>query len=425
MLAYQAFPQKSVPYRFSEAGTARMSAIAPGRSTGPQLPARYTNLDSAHSAHGSRIHAFAPALVRGDPLADDLVEYFASRPLGGGRKQLEQALDHGIESVRNPHPTLAALFAQLDHVPLWVDFKQLDLGGSVYLRLGPLGQLALGCAALPLAYGSPVGVVPLVFTGRLTQRAFRRLIETTHFVYVTCKPGGLRRHGEGFKTTVRVRLMHAQIRRLLRQSPKWDMQAWGVPIPQADLAGTNLSFSVVVLESLRRLGCSFSARESEAVMHLWRYSGYLIGLEPQFTCATEAEALRMGDLIAMTQGPPNGDCVALTQALMNVTMHMAQTPAQRRAAQQWRKFLNGLTRYFIGAERADALQLPKTRLRFALYPMRLTVMLCETLRRTVPGVNTLAVRIGSKTWGKSIEIGLAGVKVSYELPEHPAARSTH
>ena len=159
-------------------------------------------------------------------------------------------------------------------------------------------------------------------------------------------------------------------------------------------------------------------------MHLWRYSGYLIGLEPQLACATEAEALRMGDLIAMTQGPPNADCVALTRALMNVTMHMAQTPVQRKAARQWCKFLNGLTRYFIGTERADALQLPHTRLRFALYPMRLTVMLCEVLRRAIPGANTLAVQIGAKTWRKSIEIGLAGVKVSYELPEHPAARST-
>ncbi len=401
-----------------------MSAIAPSTSAGLQLPARYTNLDNARSAHGSRIHTFGPALMQGDPLADALVEHFASRPLGGGRKQLEQALNHGIESVRNPHPTLAALFAQLDHVPVWVDFGQIDFGGAVYLRLGPLGQLALGCAALPLAYGSPVGVVPLVFTGRLTQRAFRRLIETTQFVFLTCKPGGLRRHGEGFKTTVRVRLMHAQIRRLMRQSPRWDTQAWGVPIPQADLAGTNLSFSVVVLESLRRLGCSFSARESEAVMHMWRYSGYLIGLEPQLACATEAEALRLGDLIAMTQAPPNADCVALTQALMNVTMHMAQTPAQRKMAQQWCKFLNGLTRYFIGHERADALQLPTTRLRYALYPMRLTLMLCEVLRRLIPGVNALAIRVGARAWSTSIDIGLSGVKATFELPEHPVARST-
>jgi hypothetical protein len=387
------------------------------------LPARYTNLDSAKSTHGSRVQAFGPALMQGDPLADALVDYFANSPLGGGRKQMERALNEGIESIKNPHPTLAALFAQLDHVPVWVDFDQLDFGGSVYLRLGPLGQLALGCAALPLAYGSPVGVIPLVFTGRLTQRAFRRLIETTHFVYATCKPGGLRRHSEGFKTTVRVRLMHAQIRRLLLQSPRWDKQAWGVPIPQADLAGTNLSFSVVVLESLRRLGCSFSARESEAVMHLWRYSGYLIGLNQQIACATEAEALRLGDLIAKTQAPPNADCVALTQALMNSSMHMAQTPTQKKLARQWGKFMGGVTRHLIGHERADALQLPNTRLRYAVYPIRLTLTLFETMRRVIPGLNRLALHFGDLAWHKSIEIGLAGVKVSFDLPEPPTPRS--
>jgi hypothetical protein len=156
---------------------------------------------------------------------------------------------------------------------------------------------------------------------------------------------------------------------------------------------------------------------------MWRYSGYLIGLDQQLACATEAEALRLGDLIARTQAPPNADCVALTQALMNVSMHMAQTPAQRKVARQWAKFLNGLTRYFIGHERADALQLPNTRLRYALFPIRLTVMLCEVLRRSIPGANTLALRIGAVAWNKSIEFGLAGVKVSFELPEHPAARS--
>ena len=161
-------------------------------------------------------------LATTDPLADAVAAAFAALPAGRGRRLLDTALDYGVEAVPDAGPALTALFAQLDHVPLWVDWERLDRGGALFLRSGAFGILVLALYSLPLTYSSPGGNKPLVFTGNLLRRAPGRLAETARFAVATSRPGGLRRFADGFKSTVKVRLMHAQVRRLLWQSGRWN-----------------------------------------------------------------------------------------------------------------------------------------------------------------------------------------------------------
>jgi len=88
---------------------------------------------------------------------------------------------------------------------------------------------------------------------------------------------------------VRVRLIHAQVRRLLLESGQWRPDAWGAPINQCHMAGTNLMFGVGVLDGLTRLGYRFKSVEREALIHLWRYAGYLLGVENELLIADEFE----------------------------------------------------------------------------------------------------------------------------------------
>jgi hypothetical protein len=53
---------------------------------------------------------------------------------------------------------------------------------------------------------------------------------------------------------VKVRLMHAQVRRMLMKSERWKSAQWGLPITQHDMARTTLLFSLSVLEGLRAFG---------------------------------------------------------------------------------------------------------------------------------------------------------------------------
>lgn len=203
-----------------------------------------------------------------------------------------------------------------------MNWEQLDLGGRAFLRAGLSGPLVLGLYALPLDYSSPAGAKPLVFSGTLLKRAGRRLAETGRFAVLTCQPGGLRRFSYGFKTTVRVRLIHAQVRRLIERSGRWQ-KAWGVPINQVFMAGTNPSLSIIQFDGLLRLGWRLPVEEREALMQVWRYSAYLSGLQPELTAANETEARRLTQLIIDARATPDDDRRALIDALMNVRLFPA------------------------------------------------------------------------------------------------------
>jgi hypothetical protein len=126
----------------------------------------------------------------------------------------------------------------------------------------------------------------LVATGELERMAPRRIAETSKFVDDVYNSKTLGRSSDGFKSTIRVRIMHAFVRRKLLRAG-WDVQRWGVPINQADMAGTVLSFSISYLLGLRMLGFVITRRERHALINLSRYFGRLHGVEDALLPANE------------------------------------------------------------------------------------------------------------------------------------------
>src|SRR5690554_3036542 len=75
----------------------------------------------------------------------------------------------------------------------------------------------------------------LVKTGALERGATRRVAETTKWWMDCTTVGGLKPGSEGFKTTLKVRLIHAIIRQRLLKQADWNTAQWGVPINQLDM----------------------------------------------------------------------------------------------------------------------------------------------------------------------------------------------
>ena len=261
------------------------------------FPTRYANLAEARSRHGARVDRLAPFFDRVDPLADAVVESIETLGTGRGWKMLERALTHGITAVDDAPESFRALFNELDTVPPWVDEPTLDRGGELLMRAGVLGGICLGAKSLVVGYASPGGNKPLVFSGRLKESASRRLNETARFVQAVCRRGGMRRFSDGFHITVKVRLMHAQVRRMLLRSGKWEGANWGAPINQHDMAGTTLLFSLSVLEGLRLFGVKMTRDEAESYMALWRYVGRVIGVDADILPTSEFNAWQLATLI--------------------------------------------------------------------------------------------------------------------------------
>jgi hypothetical protein len=345
-----------------------------------------------------------------DPLADAVAAAFAERSAGSGRKMLEAALASGIEAVDNPPPALIAFFKQLDTVPLWVDWDRIDRGGAVFLRSGFLGVAVLNLFSLPMMYSSASGNKPLVFTGHLLKRAPRRLAETARFVLASSQPGGLRRFAEGFSITVKVRLMHAQVRRLLRRSGRWRPE-WGEPVNQIYMGGTNAALSAGLLEGLQRLGFRVSNEDADALLHMWRYSGYLSGIDPELLISTREEGRQIGELLRDADGPPDEDSRALIVALMTASYH------PMLEGRTWvPKLSYAISRRLIGDPLADSLGYPPSRWGWTMSATRPLVIASDLAQRWVPGVRGSATRFGAWTWEQMINQVMAGTQAEFRPP---------
>jgi len=366
--------------------------------------------------HGARVDRMASYLLRTDPLADAAVEAFDALAVGVGFSQLERAIVRGVDDVRDAHPAIVALMRQVERVPPWVDFATVDRAGEVLLRAGAFGGLILGLQSLPYGYASPGGNKPLAFSGRLTEQAPRRLSETSRFVHAVCSPGGLRRRGDAFGICVKVRVMHARVRRLLWRSGKWDRDAWGEPINQHDMLATTMLFSLVVLDGLRKLGFRVSDAEAQRYVHLWRYVGWLLGTDEDLLFATEAEGLRLADLIMKTQGPPDEDSRALTKALFEAGERGAKTEEDRRHVERMTPVVYALAHHLLGRELADALGVPRSRLAPFMPALRLAIRALDGVRERVHVLDLAAVQIGARYWEDVVERGLGARGADFAPP---------
>jgi hypothetical protein len=383
------------------------------------LPARFVNLPESRGQFGDRVDRLGAFLTRVDPVADAVVEEIETLPPGAGWGLFRRAAQEGIASVTDARPALRAFFAEVERVPVWVDWEVLDRGGAVLMRAGPLGGIVLGMKSLVLGYASPAGNKPLILSGRLEEQAGRRLNETARFVQATIAPGGMRPHASGWQLTVNVRLIHAQVRRMIVKSGRWDAAAWGAPINQHDELGTLLLFSVVVLEGLRQLGVRIAAADAEAYMHLWRWSGWLMGVDPELLPATESEGRRVGDLIAATQGEPDEDSRRLTRALLGSHVREAKTASDRTNAERLARFSHGMCRALVGDATADNLGVSSSSWRYVIPFARRLVSSMELVRENVPFGDVSALWAGTRYWDRVVDAGLAGA-AELKLPNRLA-----
>lgn len=357
--------------------------------------------------------------MRADPLGDAVAADFAQMDRGESRALLNTAIERGIDAVPDAPVSLVTLFDQLDHVPVWIDWSRIERAGDVLFRAGLVGGTVLGAKALATAYCSAAGNKPLVFSGQLQHRdrIGYRLAETSRFVVDVCQRGGMRRFGPGFATTVRVRIMHAAVRRLIEVSGDFDHSAWGSPINQHDMVGTTLLFSLAFTEGVRAFGFEVTDEEVDDFLHLWRYNGYVIGIEPELLPATVAEGARIAEVIQMTQGDPDDDSRALVHALVHSPLYAAGDDADAvKVAHRQVALGYGFTRVLLGDSKADELDLPRDSTRFVLPAVARALRPIERVGRRVPGYDAKLIRAGHTYWEQAIALGLAGKSAEFIPP---------
>lgn len=302
---------RRTPTRF-RAGEARAARI--GRPL--RLVAGVRRLDEALMTR------IGEALTERDEPGAALADAMRLRAGAPGRvsmADLRTALADGVDAVPDAPAALRDFFAVVETVPAWVDWDLLERGSGVYRRFGQNAADVL--LQLSLVGGYRFGGPPdlLVATGGLTgTTARRRLGETQTWTTSLSAPGAMRRDGEGWRLTVHVRAMHALVNASFECSDRWDAERWGLPINQADQASTLGLFDAVVLIGVRALGVPVSAADSRAVMHLWKYVGWLLGIEDEWLVDTERERHRLNYHLLRAQADITPAGAELAGAILDV-----------------------------------------------------------------------------------------------------------
>lgn len=206
---------------------------------------------------------------------------------------------------------LKQFWAEITTVPPWVDWAQIERGQDVFYRYGGAVLTGLTYQSLLGGMGAARVVETLARTGGFSTKVARgRLFETTqHLLQCTKSLKSIQPGGEGFASTIRVRLLHAAVRqrilKLASTRPEYyDVQAWGIPINDLDSIGTIVTFSATLIWlSLPRQGIFLRQHEIEDYVVLWRYISFLVGC-PDGYFDTPAQAKRMMEALLLYEIHP-------------------------------------------------------------------------------------------------------------------------
>ncbi|EKF73792.1 hypothetical protein A11A3_11948 [Alcanivorax hongdengensis A-11-3] len=302
--------------------------------------------------------AVVGALNVGDPAMDNLLEWMMDYGPREARALYERAIGDGLATLPDCPEPLRLFVKGLEKRPAWVDFDLIDEGARFIHSTGMTAPYVLRDLALMGGYLLSGFNQSLVLTGALNKGASRRVAETGKWWVDCTEVGGLQRFSEGFRSTLHVRLVHAMVRRNLAGREDWDSTQWGLPLSQVDMVGTYLGFCVVMLGGLRKMGIAVSRRESRAVMHLWKYACWLMGVEERWLVDSERDGIVLLHHTMMTQSRPDWTSRELGQALSREPLdrHFAHLPALQRKLAYHRHL--SVSQYFLGKEKMQQLGLP-------------------------------------------------------------------
>lgn len=251
-----------------------------------------------------------------DELADAVINYyFPTR-----KKELQELLvgvkDNSYQPDGKAHESLQLLWQNIFQHPAIADESLLKTGQAFFSKHSSDLMLLLGFLSLPYCYAAANGAEVLVRSNRIKDEPEKRLLETAEFVFDVVAPNAFDHDGKALASIFKVRLMHAAIRYYVGQDKSWS-EAFGKPINQEDMAGTNLSFSLIPMRGLRNLGKNIVGEESLGYIRYWNLIGELLGLQAELLPASMRAANVLERKIRKRQFKKSEAGVVLTSSLLD------------------------------------------------------------------------------------------------------------
>lgn len=353
----------------------------------------------------------------GDPLMDAAIKDLASVPRAEASRFISAGMEQNEEILRDAPQSLRTVFAEPE--PSWVDHEAFAPGIRAF-QVNLVNVLAAFVAGTLIDGFSTLISESFVQTGRIFENGVARLRQNNRHQVEIFWPGGLQRYGDGWKLSVRIRFVHAQIRHLLSESLEWDSTAYGTPISAAHMGFALTCFSARTLKHSSTLGAVYSREERESFCAVWRYAGHLMGVPDAMLFTDERDALRWYAVGSACEPPPTDSAILMANALINSAPAVAgitDPPAREKLV---KGTIYPVARLLVGNDLADKLRMPKyggAGVRAALLRFRLSNSFGRFLERAAGrGGSALVTAFGASLYDN------AGLR--YDMPDHVRAEES-
>lgn len=340
----------------------------------------------------------------GDPVLDPVMEEIASLPSADLQRFIAAGVEgHEAQLCNAPQP-LRDFFLGLEEPP-WLDYEAFQPGIRVFYANVDIILVAFVTGVLVEGFSTLIAKSFSV-TGRAAATS-RRLRQNNRQLMEIFFPDGLRRNGDGWKLSMRVRLIHARVRYLLAHSGDWDHEAWGTPISAANLGLAISVFSERLLKFASLLGAHFTREEQDSILAVWRYVGYIMGIPETILYSSGAEARKIYRIGFMCEPPPSTESAAMANALINSIPNVAKItdPSEQRKVL---RLAYQLSRALLGNRLADQFQYPKKRVPGTLLGFRMR----QRIQRWMQGSQLV-----SANFSQLLDISVYDEEgVSYRMP---------
>ncbi|MFT3715852.1 MAG: oxygenase MpaB family protein [Gordonia sp. (in: high G+C Gram-positive bacteria)] len=273
------------------------------------------NWDDMREQYPGHVDAMAGGLMRGDALADAVVaEFFSGAGLGWAETIGALDTPHDVDGLP---PALTKFLTRATTPPSWFDPALARAGADAWWRFGSLQSSTL-YQSLIYGYQARGFTRPLAETGRLTDGTWDRVYATARWVALATAPDQMDIGAPGWVETARIRLVHAMVRHHLIQRQDWDVKAWGVPINQTYSQFTiTAGFLAIPLKVGKDFGLRYSPAEREAITHLWRWIGWVMGVDDKLLPTSYADAETIYRIATDFRMEPDESGKALVKALLH------------------------------------------------------------------------------------------------------------
>ena len=296
----------------------------------------------------------------GDPLADRAVEQLAKVvPPQNVHATIAKTVGSYFDPPKDTPEALRELISSSAVVPDWFDAKIAMKATRAFLRNSDMVLGSLVGGAIVEGFSTLISK-SFRIRSRIILNGVRRLKQNTLQLTEQFMPGGLEPGGDAWKLSLRIRLVHAQSRMLLKESNEWDTTTHGMPLSTAHMLLGAAAFSGRLMHHVGRLGGDFTDEEREAYVHVWRYTGMVMGIPESIMFHDQASAHRMFQIAAMCEPTPDDDAIIMANSIINsapILLGFTETQERRKMA----AFIYQVSRELIGDELADAFRFPRSR----------------------------------------------------------------